>query len=255
MDFEYLLDRSHGADYFRRWHRRMENSGGLLVHKATHHFDMVNFWIGEVPEEVYANASLRFYGPTRKERGERCCNCAYRDTCGFAVDFQADPYLKAFYFDAEKEDGYFRDQCVFSEEIDIYDTMSVTCRYSQDTILTYSLIAYSPYEGWKVSISGTEGRLEAAEYHSGEKAAEPANHISIYQTNGDKTTYDVRKASGGHGGGDAKLQRLLFRAGPPDPLDRMAGSLEGARSILIGISANKSIREKRPVFVRDLLKG
>jgi predicted dehydrogenase len=42
VDFEWLLDRSHGADYFRRWHRRKENSGGLLVHKASHHFDLVN---------------------------------------------------------------------------------------------------------------------------------------------------------------------------------------------------------------------
>jgi len=33
----------HGAKYFRRWHAQMENSGGLLVHKATHHFDLVNW--------------------------------------------------------------------------------------------------------------------------------------------------------------------------------------------------------------------
>lgn len=29
----------------RRWHREKQNSGGLLVHKATHHFDLVNWWI------------------------------------------------------------------------------------------------------------------------------------------------------------------------------------------------------------------
>jgi predicted dehydrogenase len=40
--FSWLLDTSHGADYFRRWHREKQNSGGLLVHKATHHFDLVN---------------------------------------------------------------------------------------------------------------------------------------------------------------------------------------------------------------------
>ena len=43
VHFEWLLDTSHGADYFRRWHRDKRNSGGLLVHKATHHFDLVNF--------------------------------------------------------------------------------------------------------------------------------------------------------------------------------------------------------------------
>lgn len=45
VDFSWMLDTSHGADYFRRWHREKQNSGGLLVHKATHHFDLVNWWI------------------------------------------------------------------------------------------------------------------------------------------------------------------------------------------------------------------
>ncbi len=38
VHFEWVLDTAHGADYFRRWHRTKANSGGLLVHKASHHF-------------------------------------------------------------------------------------------------------------------------------------------------------------------------------------------------------------------------
>ena len=34
LQFDEFLDRSHGADFFRRWHRRKESSGGLLIHKA-----------------------------------------------------------------------------------------------------------------------------------------------------------------------------------------------------------------------------
>lgn len=44
VHFEWMLNTQHGADYFRRWHRDRRNSGGLLVHKSTHHFDLVNFW-------------------------------------------------------------------------------------------------------------------------------------------------------------------------------------------------------------------
>lgn len=43
IHFEWMLDTSHGADYFRRWHRDKTKSGGLLVHKASHHFDLVNW--------------------------------------------------------------------------------------------------------------------------------------------------------------------------------------------------------------------
>ena len=41
--FEWVLDTQHGADYFRRWHRDKANSGGLFIHKAAHHFDLVNW--------------------------------------------------------------------------------------------------------------------------------------------------------------------------------------------------------------------
>lgn len=32
-----LQDTVHGADYFRRWHRYKDRSGGLMVHKSSHH--------------------------------------------------------------------------------------------------------------------------------------------------------------------------------------------------------------------------
>ncbi|MBE7162502.1 MAG: Gfo/Idh/MocA family oxidoreductase, partial [Williamsia herbipolensis] len=62
VHFEWMLDTNHGADYFRRWHRDKTNSGGLLVHKASHHFDLVNWWIDDVPVTVAAHGGLRFYG-------------------------------------------------------------------------------------------------------------------------------------------------------------------------------------------------
>jgi len=254
VDFEYLLDTRHGADYFRRWHRKLENCGGLLVHKSTHHFDLVNWWIEEEPEEIYANGNLRFYGPTRENRSERCITCQYASTCEFAVKYHEDPFMKAFYFDAEKEDGYFRDRCVFADEINIYDSMSVTVKYDKGTLLTYSLIAYSPYEGWKISINGTKGRLEAAEYHSGHRASEPNYQIQLFNRKGEVITYDVPKAKGGHGGGDERLRNMIFRGNLPDPLNHCAGSWDGTKSIMIGVCANKSIKEKKMFRIKDLIR-
>lgn len=255
VDFEYMLDTVHGADYFRRWHRNKENSGGLLVHKSTHHFDLINWWTEEAPEEVYAHGSRRFYGPTRENRGERCSTCEYTDTCEFLFRNHDLSFVEEMYFKAEKEDGYFRDRCIFSDEIDIEDSMSVTVKYSKGTLLAYSLIAYSPYEGWKVSINGTDGRLEAAEYHSGQKADEDINQLQVFNNKGEVISYSIKKSAGGHGGGDERLQDMLFsKSNIPDPLGHFAGSLDGAKSIMIGICANKSIAEKKPFFVRQLLK-
>ncbi|MDD3927604.1 MAG: Gfo/Idh/MocA family oxidoreductase [bacterium] len=253
VDFEYLLDTKHGADYFRRWHRRKENSGGLLVHKSTHHFDLVNWWLEEEPVEVMAFGTRRFYGPTREERGERCLTCRYKKTCEFYFDLEAREHHVKMYRECESADGYYRDQCVFSEEIDIEDSMSVNVKYSKGAMLSYSLIAHSPYEGFKATISGTKGRLEVAEYHSGVRAGDPAYHFELYDRQGKKIGYTVPKAGGGHGGGDANLLNMLFEEGIPDPLGHQAGSFAGAVSCLIGIAANKSIKEGRNIRVNDLV--
>lgn len=253
VHFEWMLDTVHGADYFRRWHRQMENSGGLLVHKSTHHFDIVNWLIGQDPAEVFANGALRVYGPTRTRRSERCCTCPYAGQCEFAYPDENDPGIRGMYFDCEKEDGYYRDRCVFDPEIDIYDTMSLAVRYKQGALMTYSLIAHSPYEGWRMSISGTKGRLEAVQYDTGAQAADPCFHIKLYDRRGGTATYDLRKGAGSHGGGDERLLRMLFRGDVPDTLGQCAGSRDGAMSILIGIAANLSIREHRPVTIDELV--
>ena len=62
VNFQWVLDTYHGADYFRRWHREKDKSGGLLVHKATHHFDLINWWLQAYPAEVFAMGNLAFYG-------------------------------------------------------------------------------------------------------------------------------------------------------------------------------------------------
>jgi len=81
VDFHWVLDTVHGADYFRRWHRNKQNSGGLMVHKATHHFDLVNWWLSSVPAAVFAIGHRKFYTPQQAlryglvNRAERCVEC------------------------------------------------------------------------------------------------------------------------------------------------------------------------------------
>lgn len=256
VNYDEMLDTSHGADYFRRWHSRMANSGGLLVHKSTHHFDIVNWWIDDRPKTVFAKGELKFYGPTRAEKGVNCRTCAYQDTCEFYWDASADPEIKAIYLDTEQADGYLRDGCVFRDEIDIYDTMAATVAYQNGPFMSYSLVAHSPYEGWRVAINGTNGRLEAEEIQSGFRtAATPTLQCQIFDRKGGRITFDVPKATGMHGGGDELLLNRLFGGKiMPDPLGHMADSWAGAMSILIGAAANQSIKTGLPVSIDDLLE-
>ena len=47
---------------------------------------------------------------------------------------------------------------------------------------------------------------------------------------------------------------MVFRGNIPDPLGHAAGTTDGAYSILVGVAANKSIKEGIVVNIEDLLK-
>ena len=166
VHFEWLLDVRHGADYFRRWHREKARSGGLMVHKASHHFDLVNWWLGRAPEEVFGYGRLGFYGADAGRRhGLRREYARARDAPAaaddpFALDLAADERLRELYLLAEADSGYVRDRNVFDGDISIEDDMAVLVRYAGGASMSYHLTAYSPWEGYRVMFNGSAGRLE-----------------------------------------------------------------------------------------------
>jgi len=279
VHFEWLLDTYHGADYFRRWHRDKRNSGGLMVHKATHHFDLVNWWLDSSPETVFAFGDLKFYGrENAEERGvtrfyERVHGSAAAQDDPFALDLAESERLRGLYLEAEHEDGYHRDQSVFGNGISIEDDMAVLVRYENGATMSYHLTAYSPREGFRVAFNGTKGRLdlevEERPYVSGaqgdfnmpelrgtEPLAEQARPEIILQPLwGKPVVVPVETDAGGHGGGDVRLLEDLFVPGrQPDPLGRAAGHRDGARSILTGIAANRAMQTGQPVRIADLVR-
>lgn len=249
VHYEWMLDTSHGADYFRRWHRERKNSGSLLVHKSTHHFDLVNWFLNAEPVAVNAFGTRRFYGPTREKRSERCINCPYKATCEFYLDITEDEDLKRIYQDCEDADGYFRDRCIFSEQIDIEDSVSLNVQYNTGAVMSYSLTAHSPYEGMRLILNGTKGRMEISRKSkvSG-YTEESGDNVRIYNREGEEIIYHIpNKEAVGHGGADSRLRDMLFRGMEKDPLNQTAGLREGMMSIGIGMAANLSMKENRRV--------
>lgn len=89
-----------------------------MVHKSGHHFDLVNWWLNAQPVTVGAMGRLAFYGEENGRRHgwardyERARGSQEAKNDPFALDLEADETLKSIYADAEKEDGYHRDQNV-----------------------------------------------------------------------------------------------------------------------------------------------
>jgi predicted dehydrogenase len=272
VHFEWLLDLRHGADYFRRWHRDKAHSGGLLVHKASHHFDLVNWWIGARPVEVFAWGGLFFYGEENgRRRGlsrgyDRSHGSDEAEDDPFALHLADSPDLRALYLDAEHEDGYRRDQNVFGPGITIEDDMSVLVRYSTAARLSYHLAAYSPWEGYRVAFTGSAGRLEldVTEVPYSRPNSDEDLPVRGMPAPKESTTarlllrrhweppqeIAVAVGEGSHGGGDVRMLDSVFGGGD----DGIRPSEEdGAQALLTGLAANASIASGAPVAVADLL--
>ena len=258
VHYQWMLDTAHGADYFRRWHRERKNSGSLMVHKSTHHFDLANWYLDDEPESVNAFGTRRFYGDITDKRSERCLGCPYAKECKYYIDIKKDPLLSKFYHGCEDVDGYYRDKCVFSPEIDIEDSVSVNVKYKKGAVMSYSLTAHSPLEGCNMVLNGTEGRLEFSKYWvlaSNFSEISDRASLKVYNRLGEEITMLLPKEdTTGHGGSDALLLNNLFRGYEKDDLHQMADLRAGMMSIGIGMAANVSMAENRQVKLNEFYK-
>ena len=278
VTFEWVLDTAHGADYFRRWHRDKANSGGLLIHKASHHFDLINWLLADSPSQVYARGGVRFYGAENATaRGmaphsERGTHDGVHNP--WELDLRADPRLKALYLENESFDGYHRDQDVFGPGVTTEDNLAVIVDYDRGATLSYSLNAHAPWEGYRIYVNGDQGRAELEVVERAAVLVDAAGNVVVdpsavpetsSRTDGERLTLQrhweaaqdvkIEEGSGAHGGGDALLLNDIFRGRGDDWLERSADWLDGIRAIAVGMAGNESMRTGMPVKITDLELG
>jgi predicted dehydrogenase len=274
IDLNWYLNTFHGADYFRRWHGQRDKSGTLLLHKSAHHFDLLNWFIGSDPIEVYANGALEKYGKNSEFRGKNCRNCEHTNSCEFYWDMTKNGDYMNLYAANEKYDGYLRDNCLFREEIDIFDKMSVLIKYANNVEVTYSLTTYSPFEGFRFAFNGKEGRIETQEGIPW-RESNPEDQAKIHEKEMDNSSHtkmevkyheivsqrnfeDYKRIEfpyvrSGHWGGDKLMFEEIFRGKNAKPeLNHAANVRDGSLAVLVGIAARKSIDEGRSIKIVEL---
>ncbi|UUZ96465.1 Gfo/Idh/MocA family oxidoreductase [Paenibacillus sp. P25] len=269
IDLNWYLDTYHGASYFKRWNRKRSRSGGLSVHKSTHHLDLVGWWIGQKPVEAFAYGALNYYGPEgelnpAREDGRFCGTCRVKPDCAYFMRWSTrskeivpeDDHLSQLETKPGSYTDYRADGCIFDSEIDIEDTYTAAVKYDGGALLSYSVNFSLPYEGYRLAVNGTKGRIETREVISGRASYPvPEQTIEVFPLFGGKETIHVVPRPGGHGGGDPPLLEDLFLG--PDPhraYEIMAGAEAGAYSVLTGEAIWKSAHSGLPVRIADLLE-
>ena len=227
VDFSWYLDVVHGADYFRRWHRLRKNSGSLLVHKASHHFDLMNWWLGADPVEVSGYGGLQVYGKNGTFR-----RAARRQLPQLLAQVRVPLLLR--HDEGQAADGSLRRRARTSTATTATaassartSTSSTTCqaivKYSNGATMNYALNAYMPYEGYRVAFNGEKGRLDVQSFERQPWEVADSHEIYVTKSFGKRTKVPMPKMTEGHGGGDDRHARSDLQE------DRRAGVHEAAR--------------------------
>lgn len=238
-----------GSKYWHRWHRESRYSGGLLLHKGSHRFDLLNWLAGASPKRVMGMAGLDVYTHQNPPPADRCLNCSQTESCLEYLDITKGS-LKAMYLDAEHEDGYIRDQCVFGPQSDVYDNAVVTVEFANGVRGSYTEVHFAPIADSQSEI-GLFGDLGLIVSRGGEVLLEK-------KPSKERSTFKIPKEQGGHGGSDFKVLRDFFVC-IRDSKKPLSGVEEGWDSTIAGLAANLSIKEGAAVEIdrdaRRLLVG
>lgn len=274
VEFTYNCDTWHGSSYFYRWNSRRAMSGGLNISKGVHHFDLINWLLADVPEEVFAFGALNYYGKNGALRP--------RDTQGRPLDPVREklrcPIFQKWYagkVPPESNDirtGWDRfdlpygtlyppaeRRYIYDDAIDVEDTYSAVVRYRRGASMSYSCNFCSPWEGYILAINGTAGRLEIvhhADPASGKREPPSGGQITFFPLFGGKEVTTIPPVTGGHGGADAAIQRDLFVTPSEETqsLALIAGSEAGALAVAVGEAVARSIQEHRSIRIDALLQ-
>jgi predicted dehydrogenase len=225
-----------GASYFRRWNRFREVSGGLLVHKGTHTFDIINWIVGAKPLRAATFGGNDVFVPD-PTRGERCRDCTNR--CLYYVDI-TQGRQRELWLDAEEEDGYVRDVCLYNSEKSSYDNSVSIVLYRDGTKLAYSECFFSTTSSRRFRMVGDKGELFADQH---------LRTIELWdKATDERRLIEVERGAGDHGMGSvdqvsAFVGSILGRG------EALAGGEAGLESVAVGEACERSALEGRMVDV------
>ncbi len=195
---------------------------------------------------------LTCYGKNGTFRSTNCRSCPHTKECKFYFNILNNNYYKQLYVDNEQYDGYLRDGCVYRTDVNIYDKMAATIKYMNGVQVSYSLTAYSPYEGYRIAFNGTKGRIDAWIQESRPVSDKNYDEIVLFKNFNKREYFQIPFGTSGHGGGDALLKDQIFLPDIADPYKQCASLRDGALACLVGIAARKSIASGGPIKIGDL---
>jgi len=223
-----------GRTYFRRWNR-LRKFGGLWLNKASHDFDIMQWFAGGRPTSVFASSAITYYKP-KPEAAMYCRDCDLLERCPDRFDkhMERTSLHTQLYALNEEVSGQKADLCLFNSDKDTFDHAAALVTFDNEVVATYSCNLVAGFTNRMLRVTGVKATIE------GDMAA---NRIIIRRR--DPSSEEIvtpAKVEGGHGGGDVMVLRCFadFVRGqkthyvPPE---------EAAIAVKMGLAATRSCDE------------
>lgn len=253
-----------GRTYMARWNRLKKYAGSLFIHKGSHDFDIINWFMQParpVRVSCFANVfclhpkGLPFKTRPGVKPGPTCSACAYQAVCpdvnhlaiksfaGVSADKLA-ARNRMFDANAAKKDGYHKDLCIYLSDKDTHDQGVAIVEYDNGAVAMHSECFVTPLTDRLYRLDGTLGHLEASLHE---------NRIEIRpRWSQDQSVHKLSRGAGGHGGADphmcAEFMNCIRQGLRPG-----ASGIDGAWSVAIGEACELSRTKKRMVEIREVL--
>jgi predicted dehydrogenase len=254
-----------GRTYMARWNRLKKYTGSLFIHKGSHDFDIINWFMGQArPVKVSCFANVSTLKPsnlpfkTRKgvKPGPTCTDCPYSGDCpdttykpaganGTAPSEREKIWARMFSKETQKADGYARDVCIYLSDKDTHDQGIAIVEYDNGATASHSEYFATPLSNRRYLVEGQGGHADA-DLH--------AKTLDFYpRWSADHTTYRVEpKRMDGHGGADSAMC-IEFVQMLKKGLRPSASGIDGAWSVAIGEACEKSRVKQRMVKITEVL--
>jgi predicted dehydrogenase len=221
--------------FFHNWHGRMENTGGLLVQKGSHDFDIINWIINSKVKKIAAMGSLDFFGGNNLNELE-CQSCKDRSKCSEAIKGNNVIWRKYNGKIAKIVYNQWKNKCAFREEINVLDNYQILLEYENGVKVSYFENHYTPDDNREYIFIGTKGKLILNDEE---------DTITVKLRNGmqhrkEEIVYENLKALKWHGDGNIYILDDFISA-METGIAPSASAEAGAAALEIAITAHMSI--------------
>ncbi len=225
--------------FHKSWRRRDDLSGGFLLEKCCHDFDILNWLIGSAPDRAYAIGKRTHFVPgTTQERQARFDPEVMSQLDG--ADFGDQDINAAFAMPLEGSP--------YDSPSDSPDHAAVLLDFASGALCTFVACMGQPRTTRRIRIFGTSGELEGNIDDS---------RILVHKPHARGNGWDVKDIpieaeKHNHHGGDGVLAHAFWRTAANQADPSRAGLREGIEAALVALAAQRSAASGQAVGIAEL---